>query len=134
MKVEIEVSLQVISDTLCSAFEGGSNYWYHIDEFIQPPLLTFLSDRALSNLTGAPARVFRHLDFPLNEGGSLTISDKEDRTAPARTLNLATIATGLKVMAEKYPRHFADMMNEDGDAETGDVLLQCCLFGEVVYG
>jgi len=37
-------------------------------------------------------------------------------------------------MAEKYPRHFHNFLEENDDAETGDVFIQCCLFGEIVYG
>jgi hypothetical protein len=37
-------------------------------------------------------------------------------------------------MVEKYPRHYADFKDGDEDASTGDVFLQCCIFGEVVYG
>jgi hypothetical protein len=32
------------------------------------------------------------------------------------------------------PRHFADVLNENDDAGTGDVFLQCCLFGEIIFG
>jgi hypothetical protein len=34
----------------------------------------------------------------------------------------------------QYRSHFGDMIGETGDATTGDVFLQCCLLGEVVYG
>jgi hypothetical protein len=37
-------------------------------------------------------------------------------------------------MADKYPRHIADILSENDDATTGDVFLQLCLFGDVVYG
>jgi len=38
------------------------------------------------------------------------------------------------VMATKAPRHFANMVREAGDAETGDVLVQLACFGEIKYG
>jgi hypothetical protein len=37
-------------------------------------------------------------------------------------------------MAREYGRHFSDMIAENDDATTADVFLQCCLFGELVYG
>jgi hypothetical protein len=37
-------------------------------------------------------------------------------------------------MAQAYTRHFADFINQNDDAITGDVFLQCCLLGEVLYG
>ena len=39
-----------------------------------------------------------------------------------------------QIMADKFPRHFANILNENDDAETGDVFLQCCLWGDIVYG
>jgi hypothetical protein len=49
-------------------------------------------------------------------------------------LDRVAILEGLRIMAEKEPRHFADFMTENDDADTGDVFLQCCLYGEVIYG
>lgn len=44
------------------------------------------------------------------------------------------VGRGLQVMAEKYPRHFGNLISDNDDAETGDVLLQCSVLGEIVYG
>ena len=49
-------------------------------------------------------------------------------------LNLKKIKRGMTVMAKKEPKHFADFVSGDYDQTTGDVFLQCCLFGEVIYG
>lgn len=129
ISVKVPVTKERIANLLCCAFEGGSNYWYWIDKFIKPPILEWQND---------PEQVFQHIDYPLNKGGALIISDKED-DSPAKSkktyrLDLESITKGLQVMADKCPRHFADMVSEDFDATTGDVLLQCCLFGEVIYG
>jgi hypothetical protein len=123
--VQQSVPYDRISNLLCSAFEGGSNYWYTIAEFTAPPAFTFRTD---------PEHLYKHLDYPLNAGGALTIGDIEDDTNPTKILNLDTIAKGLQTMADKYPRHFGDFMSENDDADTGDVFLQCCLFDEIVYG
>jgi hypothetical protein len=125
VSVKHEVSLENISNLLCSAFEGGSNYWYVINEFVEPKALTFRTDKD---------QVYRHLDYPLNEGGAVIVGDMEDTDAEAKTLDLKAIQKGLKIMAEKYPRHMSDFVNDNDDAITGDVFLQCCLFGEVIYG
>jgi len=44
VNVKHEISLERISSLLCSAFEGGSNYWYQIDKFIKPKNLSFRTD------------------------------------------------------------------------------------------
>jgi hypothetical protein len=113
-----------VSDLLCSALEGGSNYWYFIEAFIEPPVLTFRT---------FDGKVFRHLDYPLSDNGGLVIKDLFDDQHPA-LLDRTSLLRGLHVMAEKYARHYADWMNENDDSMTGDVFLQCCLYGEVIYG
>jgi len=60
-------------------------------------------------------------------------SDK-DGNPKTHVLNLTKIKKGLTVMAKKERKHFADFLNGDYDQTTGDVFLQCCLFGEVIYG
>ena len=37
-------------------------------------------------------------------------------------------------MAEKYPRHFTDMIQEQDDATTADVFFQCVVLQDVIYG
>lgn len=136
IRTTIDVDIQRIADLLCSALEGGSNYWYMIEEF-NPPKDTdlimiepFSHDEQHKN-----KELFRHLRYPLSNGGSLIISDATASEEPAsRTLDLTTIANGLQTMADKYPKHFADFLTENDDAITGDVFLQCCLFDEVIYG
>lgn len=49
-------------------------------------------------------------------------------------LNLQMIKKGLTVMAKKFPNDFADFIKGDYDMNTGDTFLQCCIFGEVIYG
>jgi hypothetical protein len=129
ISVKVSITKRRIADMLCCAFEGGSNYWYWIDKFIKPPKLEWQGD---------PEQVFQHLDYPLNTGGALIISDKGSdepvKSKKTYRLDLESITKGIQVMAEKEPRHFADFLGEDDDATTGDVFLQCCLFGEVIYG
>ena len=49
-------------------------------------------------------------------------------------ITLADVEKGLKLMQEQYPHHFADLVEEEDDAITGDVWLQLAVFGEVIYG
>ncbi|TRZ80178.1 hypothetical protein D4R86_04795 [bacterium] len=111
---------QDIKDLLCCAFEGGSNYWYHIQTAINPDKIEC---------------EFRHLDLPMSENGYLIIKDIEDDDdyPELYKLNRQSIEKGLQIMADKYPEHFHNFDIDNADAETGDVFLQCCLFGEIVF-
>ena len=111
------------SNLLCSAFEGGSNYWYFIER-MNPP-------NTPRSATGEDT-IFKHIDYPLT-GGSLVIKAQElDDTE--RVLDAAAIKRGVKVMQEQYPQQYADVLTENDDASTGDLFLQCCLFGKAVFG
>lgn len=125
VSVTINTTLDNIAGMLCSALEGGSNYWYVVDEFIEPP--------ELAEGLAKDWHDFRHITYPLSPGGALIILDKEDGMARYR-FDLEAVRRGLLAMAEKEPRHFGDFIGNNGDATTGDVFLQLCLFGEVRYG
>lgn len=49
------------------------------------------------------------------------------------TLGPADWARGLGVMLEKFPLQFSEIVNDDGDMYTGDLLIQCAAFGEEKY-
>ncbi len=73
------------------------------------------------------------VDDIVDRGIELELQDFEDATA-RYSLTFAKIKKGLTIMASKYPRHFKSILEDNTDAETADVLLQCALLGEIVYG
>jgi hypothetical protein len=99
------------------------NYLVRVVEVIEPPTLRF---RSIGHLA------LRRVDYPLNEGGSIGIVSSEPGSDVFR-LDLKSIGRGVADLANKCPRHFADLVNENTDAITANVLLQCCLFGELIY-
>jgi hypothetical protein len=137
--ITTQVSERRMADLLCNALEGGSNYWYRIKEFIAPPVIAFHTWETEWDGPNS-VKVFRHIDYPCNEGGALIIeafSENEPDEINGKKewrLDLPAMHRGLQLMAEKYPHHWGDFQAENGDAITGDVFLQLSLFGEVVYG
>lgn len=131
MKITVDVPDDRVANCLVSALEGGSRHWSTIKSYHKPKgALTFRLDKD---------QVFRHVDYPMSEGGAITINEFDEdrpRNDPGKDhrLDRAAIQRGLQVMAEQCPRHFAALVGENDDAETGDVLLQCALFGKIVYG
>ena len=104
---------------LCSAFEGGSNYWYQIKEYVYP-----------KGKTKADFE-YPYLDLPF-KGGAVKITADGERKV--YTLDRAALDKGWITFRDDCSRHYADAMNETADAVTGDVFLQCCLFGEIIFG
>ena len=118
--VPVNVTVQRVKDLLCNAIEGGSNYWVST------------LDRK-GGITRAQAE-YRQ-DVPFVHGGWLELEEQE-QSGKTKTfkIDLYAIKNGLATMAEKYPKHFADFVQENDDAETGDIFLQCICFGEAIYG
>ena len=49
-------------------------------------------------------------------------------------ITLEDVKKGLELMRDQHPRHWADLVEENDDAITGDVWLQLTVFGELIYG
>jgi hypothetical protein len=129
IETKTTIADQRVKDLLCSAIEGGSNYWYVIVGYVYPP------GRAREDYK--PEDDPRYMIVPLEVGGAVRFrtldNDKIDGTNQWQ-LDRDTIKRGFQIMHDKYPRHFTNFVAENDDAETGDVFLQCCLFGELVFG
>lgn len=150
VNIPMTIPLARISDLLCNAFEGGSNYWYEITERHAPERFDFRTEDALhASLHGncgpecqerKGLKTFPHLDYPLNEGGHLLVKATDDEGyteingQTEWALDLGAVRQGLELLATAQSAHFADFLSENDDATTGDVFLQLCLFGEVVFG
>ena len=114
LTLKFKLSEGTFHDQITSAIEGGSNYWARVDVGKHEP----------------GWRNYFTAKFTVEE-----ISDEKAGAIQGRTyeLTLDKLKAGLHILADKYPHHFKDVIQETGDATTGDVLVQCALFGEIVY-
>jgi len=130
--VEMEVTDEMIYSLLCCALEGGSNYWYRIAKYKVP---------AYPIAREMGGEIFKHLDYPTSPDGGIYLYDSVDDDEPGiftkdRTflLDKAALERGIELMAKTYPERIKEVLEENEDADTGDVFLQLCMFGEVIYG
>lgn len=114
---------------LVSAFEGGSNYWYMID-----------NDKTVY-APGKSRKDFYYIhEIPFEPGCALIVQHDDGGDGPwvncKYPLTRERLVEGMRLLAasETYKHHWADIINENTDATTGDVYLQFCVFGEVIYG
>jgi len=137
ISVPMEISEEKISNLLCSAFDGGYGsvyYWAGIQGYEYPEGRTKDSFEYRSmEVVLAGGKMFL---FDANEDES---NKKYDAAKKEKwTLTREKLIKGLQVMAAlekgKGGHHFPNIINDNDDAETADVYVQCCLFGEIVYG
>jgi hypothetical protein len=129
----LNVDQKRICDLLCNAFEGGVNWCVILDnrqptEEVMIPV-EWKKYPHISYCWGDGAVLLG--DSDAYWGGGEDESTLED--SEKWELTEEKIIKGLMVMADKYSRHFSDFMNDNQDAETGDVFLQCALFGDIVF-
>jgi hypothetical protein len=126
----LRITNQRVADLLVGAMEGGSNHWIEYVEYLGE---TGETAEAICSRLSIEPRMPRYAWAPL-AGGSWAAKIVQVEGAPDVRLDRDAIVRGLAVMAKRYPMHFADVLNENEDATTADVFLQCCAFGDVIYG
>lgn len=123
--VKHRISTEQLRDLLSCALEGGINYWADYRAGYSPTKEE-LAQGPGGIWEGLPEYWFEHPDY------KLLVNDRGE----GKTLELtySAMKLGLVDLANKYPHRILDIINDDMDAETGDVFIQCCLFGDVYYG
>lgn len=112
--IRIEVSKQLLMDLLCTAVEGGSNYWAAFGRSQRTAELDYLSvDVIEAEAHGKESAPIRRIV-----------------TAEELALGLEGLARAKFAAAGK---HLADAISENGDAITADVVLQMTIFGDIIY-
>ena len=152
----IEVPVRVIVDQLVTAIEGGSEYWCSKIWPVADPKDFYIVAEGINNpkdyeraspwydgthLILAPAVEYNDVtelegwfDVYLNEPDDLVTTSKDSNGNMYIRVGKERVHKGLELMSILHPKHFRDMMNEDGDADTSDVFLQLVALGEVEYG
>lgn len=149
--ITTEIPMQRVLDLVISALDSASiRYWLRRYGDEKDPddedeendgchYITSLPDgfdpNALGWLDDKPWKAHTDYFAPLVEGGTMTLFVENDRDdgKDAIVLDLEAMKRGLAVMAKQEPKHFGDFMQENDDATTADVFMQCCAFGKVVY-
>jgi hypothetical protein len=63
------------------------------------------------------------------------IAEHDESTKPGwHALDSELVLIGLQVCFKRYPKVFAQWASGQGDMTTADIVVQCGLFGEAVYG
>lgn len=129
INVTLPVPFERITNCITGAIEGGSGYW--CNTFVPLPA----SSDIKADIRERGGIWYDETEFWERGGGAHVEFDKPTDTDPGfRDIGRADLERGLTKMAEIAPRHFADLINENDDATTHDVFLQCVLFGEIIFG
>lgn len=139
ISTEVDVA-QLVEETVITAFEGGSNYWYWLK--IEEPWFEICKryDIALSK----KEEPVRTVALPLTqrivnaligvEGFSLPIYDLEDTDDKLGDLTLEGFKAACVICQNEYPNTWNALINSNCDGDDADILFQLAVLGVVRFG
>lgn len=131
--VSEEIDANDIIGLLATAFDSGAtNYWARRANVNLPEGFD-LSKIPWLKSSNSWSQIRRVYIAPLVEEGSVVLFDN-DKEGKTYTLNLESIRRGVQVMSSKFRSHWMDFRTGNSNGNTGDVFVQCCVIGDVIYG
>jgi len=130
IKIETIVTREVLENVFVTAIEGGSNYWCHIsDDAIR--LIRIAVPKSID-----PYLSTAILKSVLDHDVEVPINDEENKDEVLGYINKKTIQERiLKLSLDDSIRWALEMeINEEGDAESSDVVFQYLVMEELVFG
>jgi MoxR-like ATPase len=129
MKVTKTISKEVLDNVFVTALEGGSNYWASVSNE------TIVLIREAVPSSKNPYFASAMLEAITEHNVEVPINDCEDEDEVLGVISLATMNERLQKLAESDDAWaLDDMLDEDFDATTADVVFQYIVMGEVVFG
>ena len=120
----------ILENVFVTALEGGSNYWYLI------PSKEVKKIREAVPKTEEPALSMAMFMAIFDKGIEVAIHDAENPEECLGVLSDGIIMARIKALEidQNYRESWYAELNEEGDAETSDVVFQYLVMGEIVFG
>ena len=129
IKIKQEISREFLENIFVTAFEGGSNYWYHLGRDAINIVRSHFSKEDEMYLAVA---IFKAV---YDKGAMVPVRDAENEDDVIGYLSKETFNYRLqKMVDDNYGDVIMSEINEEGDAGTSDMVFQYLVLGEIVYG
>ena len=120
IQTEIELSQEDVDDIMCTALEGGVNYWCKRATIVK-------CDKLPKDL--------EYTSQAISRGLSVLLEDEDgewEKDTASYTLTLDRLKIGLRLYGQTHG--FAHPTVENIDASAADSIIQFSLFGREIYG
>jgi hypothetical protein len=120
---------QLLENVFVTALEGGSNYWYQISLKAQREIREAVPKQF------EPYFAMAMLSAILDHGVEVDVHDIEDEEHLLGTISVKTIQQRLDALAmdNGYSWALDAELDDEGDAESSDVIFQYLVIGEVWF-
>lgn len=130
VNIPVKIRHEVIADLISSALNSGISYWCSNCTVKLGPNVT----KEIINTKYNTMWYASYVPFFPDSFISFQLFDVECFDGEIKVLNIESITKGLEILANKYNNHFSNIIEENYDAETADVFIQCCIFGDIIFG
>ena len=112
---EILITKEMLEDLIVTAIEGGSSYWYWLDREEMDSKLPDTDDPLSIRIANS---LYDDKDFSLN------VYDYEEQGDLLGTITHVSCVKSFKILKDKYPHIFENIVLENWDANDADCFLQ----------
>lgn len=136
LTISFDIGYQMFEDIMVTALEGGSNYWYDLQD-LTPDFKIF-------------TQKFADADEPLSVqisqfiwlGGEIPVYDRESKDSKVGVLNIKKFVEAFKTIIESvestdssgcYALQLGNILSGNYDASDADVIFQITVLGSVVF-
>ena len=129
IKINQTISREILEDIFVTALEGGSNYWYYLPDYSVKLIRSAVSKEQDPFLSTAVLKAI------LDHDVKVAINDAENEDEVVGIITRDLIQPRLQLLSDsKLKWALQAHMNEEGDADSADIVFQYLAMGEVVYG
>ena len=124
---KVAIHYEMFEDWMVTAIEGGSNYWYSIQDGAMPKSIVakYESEKLPFSILFSKAIWIDKLSIPVHyiETGEVLGS-----------IDMKSVKKALEAICEHHSEIFESLMNGHFDAEDADVFFQYAVIGELTFG
>lgn len=145
MKKQILISTeidgaQLVEDTIVTAIEGGSNYWYWVKvtenwfEVAKRYDIAEAKKETPQRLHLSPFSILISNALLNVDNFQMNVYDLEDPDERLGVLSKESFVKACEICCTNYPDVWANILTGNFDADDADVLFQLAVMGDVVFG
>lgn len=127
MTISFNITEEQLSDQLCTALEGGSNYWYYLGDIDRTH---FIKGETLVDNLVRSFMADKEYKLPVYDLESADGFEDMDKLGD---VTYESMANAFGIMSKEYPSQLGNILTGNYDADDSDVWFQLATMGSVEF-